>query len=195
MRALSFPFCFLLFLVPLPQWVADRLESASQVASAGAAQFMFNLSGLPILRDGMVFQLPGIIIRVAQECSGIRSSLVLFITSLVASYLLLRSRWRRAVLVAFVIPLGILRNGFRIAVIGWLCATYGPQMIDSKIHHQGGPVFFAVSLVPLLGLAWLLRRGEEKRSAGSTGRGGDGAKAKNCIQGGYSQRFPQEEMK
>mgnify|MGYP003908365983 CR=1 FL=1 len=37
-----------------------------------------------MFRDGLVFKLPGIEMQVAQECSGIRSSLVLFITGLVA---------------------------------------------------------------------------------------------------------------
>ena len=63
---------------------------------------------------------------------------------------------------AFVIPLGILRNGFRILVIGLLCVHVGPQMIDSTIHHQGGPFFFALSLVPLLLLLWWLRRQEQR---------------------------------
>ena len=119
-----------------------------------------------MLRDGTVFQLPGIVIEVAQECSGIRSSWVLFITSVLASYLFLKSPWRRAVLVAFVIPLGILRNGFRILVIGLLCVHVGPQMIHSIIHHQGGPLFFALSLIPLFLLLWWLRRGEKSEAKG-----------------------------
>src|SRR5262249_62388208 len=113
----------------------------------------------PVLRQGMIFQLPGMTIEVAQECSGIRSSLVLFITSLVAAHLFLRTQWRRIVLVALVIPLGILRNGFRILVIGLLCVHYGPHMIASPIHRQGGPLFFTLSLIPLFFLLWWLRRG------------------------------------
>jgi len=112
-----------------------------------------------MVREGMVFELPGIAIQVARECSGIHSSWVLFITGLLASHLFLRTRWRKIVLVAFVIPLGILRNGFRIFVIGMLCVHIGPYMIGSVIHRQGGPFFFALSLVPLfLLLLWLRRR-------------------------------------
>lgn len=196
MRAVAFPFAFLIFLVPLPGLVADWLETASQFASAEVADFLFTLFATPVLRDGLFFQLPGITIRVAQECSGIRSSLVLFMTSLLASYLFLRSGWRRAILVAFVIPLALLRNGLRIAFIGWLCANYGPGMIDSPIHHQGGPVFFAASLVPLLALVWVLRRGEEKGVSGRPGRSDANAKEmKECIQDCHPERFPREETK
>jgi exosortase C (VPDSG-CTERM-specific) len=158
--ATAFPMSFLLFMVPLPDAIVDWLEKASMAASADAADLYFSLAGTAVVRHETVFELPGIVLRVAQECSGIRSSWVLFISSLLASHLFLRTRWRRIVLVAFVVPLGILRNGFRILVIGLLCVHVGPYMIDSSIHHQGGPLFFALSLIPLFLLLWWLRRQE-----------------------------------
>jgi exosortase C (VPDSG-CTERM-specific) len=160
MAAKAFPVAFLLFMVPLPDAAVNWLEKASMLASAEAAARFFDLLGTPMVRHGTTFELPGIVIQVAQECSGIRSSWVLLISSLLASHLFLRTRWRRAVLVAFVIPLGILRNGFRILVIGLLCVHVGPEMIESPIHHKGGPLFFALSLVPLFLLLWWLRRQE-----------------------------------
>jgi exosortase C (VPDSG-CTERM-specific) len=160
MTAAAFPFAFLIFIVPMPDAMADTLERASALAAADAASLFFNLTGTPTLREGPVFQLPNIVIQVAQECSGIRSSWVLFITSLLAANLFLKSGWRRAVLVCFVIPLGIARNGLRVAVIGNLCVQFGPQMIHSIIHRRGGPLFFVLSLVPLFLLLWWLRRGD-----------------------------------
>ena len=164
MAAASFPMAFLLFIVPLPDRALTFLETASQMASTEAAAILFSITGIPMLRDGSVFQLPGIAIQVARECSGIRSSWVLFITTLAASYLFLKSPCRRAILIAFVIPLAIVRNGFRIWVIGVLCVEIGPHMIDSAIHHQGGPIFFALSLIPLFVLLWWLRRGEQGKA-------------------------------
>ncbi len=162
MRARAFPIAFLLFMVPLPAAVVDWLEKASMHASADTAAALLNLAGTAMVRHGTVFELPGIVIQVAQECSGIRSSWVLFISSLLASHLFLRTRWRSLMLVAFVIPLGILRNGFRILVIGLLCVHIGPEMIDSPIHHRGGPLFFALSLVPLFLLLQGLRSQERR---------------------------------
>jgi exosortase C (VPDSG-CTERM-specific) len=162
MAAAAFPFAFLIFMLPMPDSMADALETGSKLASAEAANLFFNITGAPVLRDGTIFQLPNIAIQVAQECSGIRSSWVLIITSLLAANLFLKSNWRRGLLVFFVIPLGILRNGFRIWVIGTLCIQLGPQMIHSIIHRRGGPLFFAFSLIPLFLLLWWLRRGESK---------------------------------
>src|SRR5438477_4789553 len=166
MRAATFPLGFLIFMIPLPGAAIDLLEIGSQNASAEVANVLFIITGTPTLRDGNLFQLPGITIRVAQECSGIRSSLVLLITSLLASYLFLRTPVRRAILVAAVIPLGLLRNGFRILVIALLCVHIGSEMINSPIHRRGGPVFFAASLVPLFILLWALYRSEQRIRVG-----------------------------
>jgi len=162
MRAAAFPLAYLIFLVPMPDAMADALETASKYASAEVANVLFHLSGTPFLRAGLVFQLPNIQIQVAQECSGIRSSWVLLMTSILASHLFLKTPWRRLVFVAFVIPLGILRNGFRIFVIGLLCVKGGPQMIHSLIHRRGGPAFFLLSLIPFLLFLWWLRKGETR---------------------------------
>jgi len=162
MASAAFPVAFLIFMIPMPDLMVDRLETASKLASAEAAHWFFEFTGTPNFREGTVFLLPTISIEVAQECSGIRSSFVLLITGLLAAELFLKSPWRRLALVLFVIPLGILRNGFRILVIGMLCVHVGPQMIHSPIHHHGGPLFFVLSVIVLIGALWLLRRGEAR---------------------------------
>ena len=159
MAAAAFPVAFLIFMVPVPDAAVHWLERGSVLASADVSAFLFNVTGTPLLRDAEIFTLPGIVLQIAEECSGIHSSWVLFITSLVASHLFLKSPWRRLILVAFVIPLAIVRNSFRILVIGLLCVHVGPHMIDSVLHRRGGPIFFALSLIPLfLLLVWLRRQ-------------------------------------
>ncbi len=157
-RALAFPMAFLVFMVPLPVAAQTTLETLLQHGSAEVAHGMFLLSGMPVLRDGMVLRLPGFPLEVAPQCSGIHSTVALFITSIVAADLFLRTPWKRATLALAVIPLALLRNGFRVFVIGTLCVRVSPDMINSYIHHQGGPIFFVLSLIPfVLVLLWLVR--------------------------------------
>jgi hypothetical protein len=61
-----------------------------------------------------------------------------------------------------VIPLAILRNGLRIFIIGQLCVRVSPGMIDSYVHRHGGPIFFAMSLIPFFLLLVILRKSESK---------------------------------
>lgn len=158
MRGIVFPSAFLLVMTPLPPALVELIEHGLQHASAEVSAWMFPLADIPFFRTGLTFQLPNVSIQVAPECSGIRSSLVLFITSLVAGKLLLDRPWQRAALTLLVIPLGIFRNAFRIVTLGWLCTHYGPEMIHSPIHHRGGPVFFAISLLPLLAMLVIFRK-------------------------------------
>ena len=163
LRALAFPLAFLIFLVPFPLLVKDAIESFLQYRSADAAELLFGIAGTPLLRHGVDFHLPGFSLSVAPECSGIRSTLVLFITSLVAGQLFLRSPWKRALFALAVIPLGILRNAFRIVTIGELCIHVDPSFIDSPIHHRGGPVFFVISMIPFLLLLYYLRKTDARK--------------------------------
>jgi exosortase C (VPDSG-CTERM-specific) len=163
LRGIAFPLSFLVFAMPFPTTVLRWIETFLQHGSAEAAQALFWLAGMPFTREGMHFGLPGFSLQVAPECSGIHSTLVLFITSLVAGYLFLRTPWRRSFLTLAVIPLALLRNGFRILVIGELCVNVSPDMINSPIHRHGGPLFFALSLVPFFLLLLLLRKSESHK--------------------------------
>ena len=161
-RAAAFPLFFLIFMVPLPAEAIDALEHASKLGSSEAADLLFGLAGMTYMRDGTHFYLPGVTLEVAQQCSGIRSSLVLFITGVFAANLLLQTTWRRCLLAFVVIPLGLLRNGFRIVTLGYLSVHVGRHILDSDFHHKGGPIFFALSMIPLLALVWWLRKGEAR---------------------------------
>lgn len=167
-RAVAFPLGLLAFAFPMPTMLTKSIETFLQHGSAEVAHLLFNLSGTPNFRSDLIFELPRISLKVAPECSGIHSSLALFITSLVAGKLFLRASWRRILLAVIVVPLALLRNGFRILTIGLLCVHIGPEMINSVIHHQGGPIFFALSLIPFGALLWWLRRAEVRALAPSS---------------------------
>lgn len=168
LRMAAFPLVFLVFMAPFPVAVEHALEMFLQHGSAPPAYWFFKLSGTPVYRQDLIFQLPGITLQVAPECSGIRSTIVLFLTSLVASHLFLRSGWKKAILIGFVLPLALVRNGFRIFVIGELCVRIGPHMIDSIVHKRGGPIFFALSLIPFSILVYYLVKSDRRKPTPAT---------------------------
>ena len=158
-----FSFAFLIFLIPIPLFLQYWINTFFQYTSAELSYLFIKLAQIPIHREHpLVFELPTIFLQVAPECSGIRSSLVLLITSIVAGELFLDSKWKRLFLALFVIPLAIFRNGLRIMTIAYLCVEIGPEMIDSWIHRHGGPLFFLVSLIPFFAILLLLSRLEAR---------------------------------
>ncbi len=163
LKAVSFPLGFLIFMAPFPSAVHQAMETFLQHWSADVSYLMISGAGTPILREGLIFHIPGIVLEVAPQCSGIRSTVALFITSVVAGYFFLHSPWKRLLLAFAVIPLAILRNGLRIFTIAQLCVHISPDMVNSFIHHRGGPIFFAISLIPFLGLLYILYRSERGR--------------------------------
>lgn len=162
-KAGLFPLLFLLLMVPLPGFVLDRFITWLQVGSADVAEWVFHLSGTPVLRQGMVFVLPRVSIEVAKECSGIRSTQALLITCLLAGHLLLRTNWRRTVLLATAVPVLIIKNGIRIATLTLLAVHVDPSFLTGRLHHDGGFVFFALGMLILLPLLLWFQRSEAAR--------------------------------
>jgi len=161
LRRYVFPLLFLYFMVPLPPVLIAWFQELLQKWSADATEWLLIAVSATYLRDGQFFTFPGLTIEVAEECSGIHSTYVLLITSLLAGHLMLRTLWRRALLTLAIVPLGVLRNGFRVVLIALLTLKVNPNVINSPLHRRGGPLFFILSLAVLLGLLLILRRSEK----------------------------------
>jgi len=155
-----FPLCFLFLIVPIPEFALNWLVEFLQQQSAVAARIMFRAVGVPVTQDGIMLSIPGLDIEVARECSSIRSSLMLFVTTMVFAHLFLRSRWRKVLLVAAVIPLSVAKNGLRIFTIVELGTRVDPGFLTGKLHHHGGILFFGLSVVAVGVLLWVLNRTE-----------------------------------
>jgi exosortase C (VPDSG-CTERM-specific) len=162
LRAFAFPLAFALFSIPLPMAVLDAIEMLLQHGSATVFAAFVHVSGVPVFREELTFALPGMLIQIAPECSGSRSSLVLFITSLLAGYLFLRTPKHRTLLALAVIPVGILRNAIRIFLLTMLSLYVDPRLIHGPAHTAGGPPFFVLSLIPLFLLVVWFRRRENR---------------------------------
>jgi len=163
LRAAYFPFLFLLLMVPIPNFLLDRIIFLLQQGSAWITGVLFDVAGVPALREGLVFHLAKVSIEVAKECSGIRSSMALFIVALLVAHFRLRNFWNKVFFVAFGLFLMILKNGVRIATLTLLAVYVNPDFLFGRLHHQGGVVFFVLALLLLLPLLFFLERSEAKK--------------------------------
>jgi exosortase len=160
-REAMFPLFFLVFMIPVPTALLDSLIRFLQVGSTEFTALLFSLSGAPILREGFVFHLPGVSIEVAPQCSGIRSSMALVITCVLAGHMFLKTTWKKVVLVLAAIPITMFKNGIRITSLSLIGSYIDRRVLDSSLHRDGGIVFFVLALLLMAPILFLLRRGEK----------------------------------
>jgi exosortase len=161
----SFALGFLLFAVPLPHVVLNHVILSLQTGSAAVAGMIFDLSGVPALREGFVFRMPRISIEVAAECSGIRSSMALLILAVLIAHFSFRSFWKKALFVTVGLLMMILKNGVRIATLTILANYVNPDFLFGRFHKQGGVVFFLLGCALLWPVYLILRRNEGSNNA------------------------------
>jgi exosortase len=163
-RAAAFPLFFLLLMVPLPEPVLERTISLLQAGSTSLSFSLFKLVGTPVFRQGFLLSVPGQTIEVAKECSGIRSSIALFITCLLAAHLFLRTPWKILLFVVLVFPVSIVKNAIRIVTLTLLSIHVDPGFLRGNLHHDGGFVFFLLALAILFPVLLLLQKSEGRRA-------------------------------
>lgn len=162
-RAALFPLLFLGFMIPIPDLLLDGVVFLLRAGSTEAVSSLFTLTGTPFYKEGFIFSLPTVVIEVAEECSGIRSSIALVVTSLLAGHMCLETGWKKAVLVAATLPLTILKNGIRIVTLSLLAIHVDPGFLTGQLHHDGGVVFFLLTLAMMAPVLVWLRRSEALR--------------------------------
>jgi exosortase len=162
-RSYSFGLLFLLFMVPLPPIVIHAIIVFLQRSAAELTAIDFSLLGVPVIRDDIVFRLSHITISVDEGCSAIRSAISLVISSVVGGHFFLRSMWAKLSIVALVVPLAIINNGFRIVLLSVLANYVDTSFLtDGSLHDLVGHFIFVCSIAILIGLISLLRKIEPR---------------------------------
>ena len=154
---LALPLGFLLLMVPPPPSftydVLFRLKLAVTQASVGILQ----LAGQTIASDGNQILLPGTTLFVADACSGLNSIVSLLPLACIVAYFLSHGVWRRAIVVASVVPLAVGANLVRVIVTVTLVDSRGAEYAQGLLHEAFGLTTFVLGTLALLGLARVLR--------------------------------------
>jgi exosortase len=160
-----FPLLLLFLAAPLPDGLRTQAIVFLQSRSADAAELLFHLANVPCNRAGVVLTLPRVTIEIAQECSGIRSSLVLLIATLVIGHRFVERWWSKAGLIFLFVPLMIAKNGLRIFVLSMLGMYVDRSILTGRLHRNGGILFFALAFACTWGVAKIFHRIESRPKA------------------------------
>jgi len=166
LRAVSFPLCFLIFMIPLPQIVYNQITFPLQLLASRFATFWLELVHVPVLRDGNILVLSNYSLEVVEACSGIRSLMTLISLAVIYGYLLEPRLWVRILLVVLMVPIAIVSNAIRIMGAGMMAHRFGPAAAEGFLHEFSGWVIFLISLLLLFAFHWILRHiGKAPREA------------------------------
>lgn len=146
---LWFPLFLLIFMIPLPQFLFQKLTLPLQLISSRLATGMLQIIGIPAVRQGNVIDLGVRQLQVVAACSGLRYILSLLALGFIFCYFYQRRPWKVAILILSLIPAAIIANALRVAGMGIF-----PALQVGFWHSFSGWLIF----IFCLGFLFLLNR-------------------------------------
>jgi exosortase len=164
MRVSFFPFCLLIFCVPVGS-LGEALTFPLRILVTKLTVWVsHDVLALDVVRDGSrIFDSQRkFSYDVAPACSGIRSLVSLLALTTIYGFVTFKTAWRRGVMVAMALPLAVLGNVLRLVIVVLVADVWG-QEAGQRVETNLGFLTFAVALGFSLWLGHFLR--EDKRKA------------------------------
>jgi len=158
MKVLAAPLTYLLFMVPIPIALAIPSTAEMQLLSSKLGLGLMKVFALPASLDGNIVILPSARLEVAAACSGLRYLFPLISFAFLVAMLLEDRFWKKALIVLSSIPIAIVTNASRIALIALLLERFGIDTTADTAHEFEGFAVFALCLVLLFIEVWVLLR-------------------------------------
>jgi exosortase len=162
-KTISFPFFYLIFMIPLPYILYDSIAFPLKLLVSKYSVDFLRVIGVPTMREGNVIYLVSTTLEVADACSGIRSIMSLLALSAALAYFTQRGWLKRAVLIALAIPIALFANSIRVIGTGILASRYGSRAAEGFFHEFAGLVIFGVAMTMLILSALLISKTGSKK--------------------------------
>jgi EpsI family protein len=145
-RVVAFPILFVLAAVPVGEEIVPFLLRVT----ADVSEWLLRLSGVPFLRQGLFFSLPGGDFEIAVVCSGFKNLIAGIVIALLFGYLNFVHWGQRALFVVLTAVSFILMNGARAFVVMVVSSMTEGRVLGGEDHVYFGMVLFASLLLLLL---------------------------------------------
>lgn len=162
-RLMWVPLVYLVFMVPLPDFLTQKLTASLQLLSSQIGVAVIRAAGVSVYLTGNVIDLGAYQLQVAEACSGMRYLFPLLSFGFLCAVLFRGRWWQRAILLISTVPITILMNSFRIGVIGILVNKFGNEQAEGFLHDFEGWVIFMASVAVLFTEVWIFARLEGRR--------------------------------
>lgn len=149
---------YLVFMIPLPYLTLRDLTYQSRVFDAGITATVIRWLGVPVLRDGVMLQLPNMRLEVADDCSSVPAIAALLALGAAYAQIQARPTWLRVVLTVAAAPLGLLSNIVRLILTALGAYYLGPIALNNVVHKFNGTSVFLATVLLLVVLDAMLVR-------------------------------------
>ncbi len=158
LKALWFPFFFMLFMIPLPGPVVSILTMPMKMAVSYVAEQILFWAEYPIARNGVILQIGQYQLLVADACAGLQTLLTLealglFYLNLVQHTSVLRN----VTLAILIVPISFAANVIRVIVLTLITYHYGDAAGQGFMHGFAGMVLFISALILILSVDSILQ--------------------------------------
>ncbi|CAN5425382.1 exosortase A [soil metagenome] len=149
-RALLFPLCYALFLVPF----GEELEAPLQAVTVGITMPLLHLFGVPAMVDGVLITIPNGYFEVAEACSGAKFVIAMLAYGVLVANVCFVSWQRRAGFMAMALIVPVIANGLR--AFGTIYAAHLTSVAAATgfDHIVYGWVFFGAVMAAVLAIGW-----------------------------------------
>jgi len=163
LRLMWVPLLYLIFMVPLPEFLTQKLTAGLQLVSSEIGVAVIRAAGLSVFLEGNVIDLGAYQLQVAEACSGMRYLFPLLSFGFLCAVLFRGRWWQRGLLLIATVPITILMNSFRIGVIGILVNYFGIEQAEGFLHDFEGWVIFMACIGVLFTMIWIFARMEGRK--------------------------------
>ena len=155
-RKLLVPMAVLAFMVPIPNYLLRELSASLQLISSALGVQLIRLCGISVYLEGNVIDLGSMKLQVVEACSGLRYLFSLLVLSFLVAYFYRANVWRRLLVFLSAIPVTVLMNSVRIALVGVTVDHFGRQAAEGLLHDFEGVTIFLGCVLILLAEIWLM---------------------------------------
>ncbi|MGC9196981.1 MAG: exosortase/archaeosortase family protein, partial [Syntrophobacteraceae bacterium] len=151
LKSLAFPLAFLIFMIPPPSILFQKITFPMQLFASGCAYHMLDFWAIPAIREGNVLYLPNITLNVVGACSGIRSLIALLTLATLLAYFKNKALWQRSLVIFSTIPIAIFVNALRVFLTALLSYHFGARAAEGLFHESAGLLLFLVAALIFYG--------------------------------------------
>jgi len=157
LSVLGFPIAYLLFMIPIADYLLAPLHWNFQLMTAKMGVGLLQTLGFAVYLENQYIVLPRMILEVAKACSGINYLISIIAIGIPLAYVTQKNVWCRVVLVVSGVLIGVMANWIRVAGIG-IWAYYGGEVAHGPFHIFQGLFVAKIGFIVLFAGAWLLAK-------------------------------------